>query len=43
MDKRDLRIDDWVNVEVNIYTHEMLSVQVKEILSNCIKTEYSLS
>ena len=43
MDKRDLRIDDWVNVEVNIYTHEMRSVQVKEILSNCIKTKYSLN
>ena len=43
MDKRDLRIDDWVNVEVNIYTHKMRSVQVKEILSNCIKTKYSLN
>ena len=43
MDKRDLRIDDWVNVEVNIQTHEMQPMQVKEILSNCIKTKYSLS
>ena len=43
MDKRDLRIDDWVNVEVNIQTHEMQPMQVKEILSNCIKTKYSLN
>ena len=43
MDKRDLRIDDWVNVEVNIQTHEMQLMQVKEILSHCIKTKYSLS
>ena len=43
MDKRDLRIDDWVNVEVNIQTHEMQPMQVKEILSHCIKTKYSLS
>ena len=43
MDKRDLRIDDWVNVEVNIQTHEMQPMQVKEILSHCIKTKYSLN
>lgn len=43
MNKRDLRIDDWVNVEVNIQTHEMQPMQVKEILSNCIKTKYSLN
>ena len=43
MDKRDLRIDDWVNVEMNIQTHEMQPMQVKEILSNCIKTKYSLN
>ena len=39
MDKRDLRIDDWVNVEVNIATNEMQPMQIKEILSNCIKTK----
>ena len=43
MDKRDLRIDDWVNVEADIQTHEMQPMQVKEILSNCIKTKYSLN
>ena len=43
MDKRDLRIDDWVNVEVNIYTHEMQPMQIKEILSNCIKVKSSMS
>ena len=43
MDKRDLRIDDWVNVEVNIQTHEMQPMQVTEILSNCIKVKFSMS
>ena len=40
MDKRDLRIDDWVNVEVNIQTHEMKPIRIKQILSRCIKTQY---
>ena len=43
MNIKDIKVGDWVNVEVNIQTHEMQPMQVKEILSHCIKTKYSLS
>ena len=43
MNIKDIKVGDWVNVEVNIRTHEMLPMQIKEILSNCIKTKYSLN
>ena len=43
MNIKDIKVGDWVNVEVNIRTHEMLPMQIKEILSHCIKTKYSLS
>ena len=43
MDKRDLRIDNWVNVEVDIQTHEMQPMQIKEILSSCVKMKFSMS
>ena len=43
MNIKDIKVGDWVNVEVNIRTHEMLPMQIKEILSNCIKVKSSMS
>lgn len=43
MNIKDIKVGDWVNVEVNIRTHEMLPMQIKEILSTYIKVKYPMS